>query len=70
MFVIGLPRWCPGPWLALELLGRLNEPGFRKVVLVLPLLSGATVLLYRMRRKRNDYRLFISADRCKATRFH
>jgi hypothetical protein len=43
LFVIGR-RCCPGLGLGLELLGRLNEADFRKVVLVLLLLSGATML--------------------------
>jgi len=49
LFVIGLPILLLGTWLGLKLYGRLDEAGFRKVVLVLLLVSGAA-LLFSLRR--------------------
>ena len=45
LFVIGLPALFAGTWLGLKLFGRLDETGFRKVVLVLLLLSGAVLVI-------------------------
>jgi uncharacterized membrane protein YfcA len=45
LFVIGLPALFAGTWLGLKLFGRLDETGFRKVVLVLLLLSGAVLTI-------------------------
>lgn len=45
LFVIGLPALFAGTWLGLKLFGRLDETGFRKVVLVLLLLSGAVLII-------------------------
>ena len=38
---MGLPCLLAGTWLGLKLFGRINEAGFRKIVLALLLLSGA-----------------------------
>ena len=40
LFLIGLPVLLAGSWLGLRLYGKLDEAGFRKVVLVLLLASG------------------------------
>jgi uncharacterized membrane protein YfcA len=44
LFVIGLPFLIAGTWLGLKLFGRLNEAGFRKVILALLFASGAVLL--------------------------
>jgi uncharacterized membrane protein YfcA len=43
LFVLGLPVLLAGTWLGLKLYGRLDEAAFRKLVLVLLLLSGITL---------------------------
>jgi uncharacterized membrane protein YfcA len=43
-FVMGLPCVLAGTWLGLELFGRINEAAFRKVVLALLFISGATLI--------------------------
>jgi uncharacterized membrane protein YfcA len=45
LFLVGLPALLAGTWLGLKLFGRLNEAGFRKVVLVLLLISGAVLMI-------------------------
>jgi uncharacterized membrane protein YfcA len=45
LFVVGLPVLLLGTWLGLKLYGRLDEIGFRKVVLILLLASGVTLLI-------------------------
>ena len=40
LFLIGLPGVLVGTWLGLRLYGRLDEAAFRKVVLVVLLISG------------------------------
>jgi uncharacterized membrane protein YfcA len=45
LFVIGLPALFAGTWLGLKLFGRLDEAGFRKVVLAMLLLSGAVLII-------------------------
>jgi uncharacterized membrane protein YfcA len=40
LFVYGLPFLIAGTWLGFKLYGRLDEAGFRRVVLVLLLISG------------------------------
>ncbi len=40
LFLIGLPALLAGSWLGLRLYSRLDETGFRRVVLVLLLASG------------------------------
>lgn len=45
LFLIGLPALLAGTWLGMKLYGRLDEAGFRKVVLVLLLVSGAALLI-------------------------
>jgi hypothetical protein len=47
LFLIGLPALAVGTWAGLKLFGRLNEAVFRRVVLVLLLLSGISLLLQR-----------------------
>ena len=44
LFLIGLPVLLAGTWLGLKLYGRLDEAAFRRVVLVLLLVSGATLV--------------------------
>ena len=44
-FVIGLPCLFAGTWLGLKLFGRIDEATFRKIILALLLLSGATLIL-------------------------
>jgi uncharacterized protein len=44
-FVIGLPVLLAGTWVGLKLYGHLDEAGFRKVVLVLLLLSGVALVV-------------------------
>jgi hypothetical protein len=45
LFALGLPAVLAGTWAGFRLYGRLEEGGFRKVVLVLLLVSGATLLI-------------------------
>jgi uncharacterized membrane protein YfcA len=45
LFLLGLPALLAGTWLGLKLYGRLDEATFRKVVLVLLLVSGATLVI-------------------------
>jgi uncharacterized protein len=43
-FVIGFPAVLAGIWAGLKLYGKLDESGFRKVVLALLLVSGTTLI--------------------------
>jgi uncharacterized protein len=43
-FGIGLPALLTGTWLGLRLYGHLDEAGFRKLVLVLLLVSGLALV--------------------------
>ena len=45
LFALGLPAVLAGTWAGLRLYGRLDESGFRKLVLVLLLVSGATLVI-------------------------
>jgi uncharacterized protein len=45
LFLIGLPVLLAGTWTGLRLYGRLDEAQFRKVVLVLLLISGVALLV-------------------------
>jgi len=45
LFLLGLPVLLAGTWLGLKLYGRVNEATFRKVVLVLLLLSGIALVV-------------------------
>jgi uncharacterized protein len=45
LFLIGLPVLLVGTWTGLRLYGRLDEAQFRKVVLVLLLISGVVLLV-------------------------
>jgi uncharacterized protein len=45
LFFLGLPVLLLGTWLGLMLYGRLDEAGFRKVVLILLLASGVALLI-------------------------
>src|SRR5436309_11731930 len=45
LFLIGLPALFAGTWLGLKLYGRLDEASFRKVVLLLLLLSGVALTI-------------------------
>jgi uncharacterized protein len=44
LFVLGLPALLAGTWLGLKLYGRLDDAGFRKVVLALLLVSGVALM--------------------------
>src|SRR6267154_2564835 len=44
LFLFGLPALLAGTWLGMKLYGRLDEAAFRKVVLVLLLVSGAVLI--------------------------
>jgi len=44
LFVVGLPVLLAGTWLGLKLYGHLDEAGFRKVVLILLLVSGLALI--------------------------
>jgi len=41
LFAVGLPVLFAGTWVGLKLYGRLDEAGFRRIVLILLLVSGA-----------------------------
>ncbi len=43
-FVVGLPALLAGTWVGLKLYGHLDEAAFRKVVLVLLLVSGIALV--------------------------
>jgi uncharacterized protein len=45
LFLIGLPALALGTWVGLKLFGKLNDAAFRRVVLVLLLLSGLSLLI-------------------------
>jgi len=45
LFLVGLPVLLAGTWMGLKLYSQLNEAGFRKVVLLLLLISGVALLL-------------------------
>jgi len=45
LFLIGLPVLLAGSWLGLRLYGKLDEAGFRRVVLILLALSGAALVV-------------------------
>src|ERR1700694_3306595 len=47
LFVLALPVLLAGAWLGLRLYGRLDEAGFRKVVLFLLMASGLALVLGR-----------------------
>jgi uncharacterized protein len=45
LFALGLPCLLVGTWLGLKFFGRLNEAGFRRIVLVLLLVSGVGLIV-------------------------
>jgi uncharacterized membrane protein YfcA len=45
LFLLGLPVLLAGTWLGLKLYGRVKEATFRKVVLLLLLLSGVALVV-------------------------
>ena len=49
LFLIGLPVLLAGTWLGLKLYGRIDEAGFRRIVLVLLLLSGLMLVVPSLR---------------------
>jgi len=49
LFIVGLPVLLAGTWVGLKLYRHLDETGFRKVVLVLLLLSGVALVAPAMR---------------------
>jgi uncharacterized membrane protein YfcA len=44
LFAFGLPVLLAGTWLGLKLYGRLDEQGFRRIVLLLLLISGILLI--------------------------
>jgi len=49
LFLVGLPVLLAGTWLGLKLYGRIDETSFRRIVLVLLLLSGLFLVLPALR---------------------
>jgi uncharacterized protein len=49
LFLIGLPVLLAGTWLGLKLYGRLDETGFRRIVLALLLVSGCLLVVPSLR---------------------
>src|SRR5207302_10215812 len=45
LFLIGLPALALGTWAGLQLFGKLDDQAFRRIVLVLLLISGASLLV-------------------------
>jgi uncharacterized membrane protein YfcA len=45
LFLIGLPALALGTWAGLKLFGKLDDQAFRRIVLVLLLISGASLLV-------------------------
>ena len=45
LFLIGLPALALGTWAGLKLFGRLNDAAFRRIVLVLLLASGLSLVV-------------------------
>ena len=45
LFLLGLPALLLGTWTGLKLYGRLNEAGFRMVVLALLFISGIALII-------------------------
>jgi len=45
LFFIGLPALAVGTWAGLKLFGKLDDQAFRRVVLVLPLISGLSLVI-------------------------
>ena len=45
LFVLGLPVLLAGTWTGFRLYGRLNDAAFRKVILVLLLVSGLALIV-------------------------
>src|SRR5438477_605686 len=45
LFLIGLPALALGTWAGLQLFGKLDDQAFRRIVLVLLLISGASLLI-------------------------
>jgi uncharacterized protein len=50
LFLVGLPVLLAGTWLGLKLYGTLDEAGFRRIVLVLLLASGAVLVVQALLR--------------------
>jgi uncharacterized protein len=45
LFIIGLPILLAGTWLGLKLYGRVDDAGFRKIVLAVLLVSGLGLIV-------------------------
>jgi uncharacterized protein len=45
LFLFGLPALLAGTWFGMKIYSRLDEAKFRKIVLVLVLISGAVLTL-------------------------
>jgi uncharacterized membrane protein YfcA len=45
VFLLGLPALALGTWVGLKLFGKLDDQAFRRVVLILLLLSGLSLLV-------------------------
>ena len=46
LFLLGLPALALGTWAGLKLFGKLDDAAFRRVVLVLLLISGVSLLIF------------------------
>jgi hypothetical protein len=44
LYVLGLPAMAAGLWVGFKLYGRLDDAAFRKVILVLLLISGLSLI--------------------------
>jgi uncharacterized protein len=49
LFLIGLPAVLAGTWAGLKLYGRLDEAGFRRIVLILLLVAGLALIVPAVR---------------------
>jgi len=45
LFLLGLPAMLAGLWIGFELYGKLDDAAFRKVILVLLLLAGLSLMV-------------------------
>jgi uncharacterized membrane protein YfcA len=45
LFLLGVPFAFAGTWLGLRLYGRVDEAGFRRIVLVMLLASGVSLIV-------------------------
>ena len=45
LFLLGMPALLAGTWLGMRLYGRLDEAAFRKIVLIVLLVSGIALMV-------------------------